>query len=222
MKKTIFLLLTIASLLTHPFSTRANDSATASGNQEQTITENLKKRLKNTLKSAQQNLITDTEIKPKAFVGQVKDIIQQTVNIATKDDQRYAALTEETTIIRSPGNTLIKPENIRIDDFIIAMGYPQPDNPTTLTAKRVIVSQKLTLDLAKTSGLGQITKLTSTSLTLKNPQTQEETTLSLTRQTVVKNKEKILSLTDLEEEQTIIYTADTHPTPTATIIMIVD
>lgn len=216
MQKLIALfILTITFLVGVP-RLQAQDTPNSTENDE--ITENLKKRLQESLETAKQNIITETiELgnRPKAFVGTVQDVIQETIEIETKDGIRYAKTDKETTILRSPANTEIDVEDIRIDDFIITMGYVE--NDTTLNGKRIIVSQSTATSLNKTSGKGTITDVTSNNITLT-----DGTVINLLSSTIVKSTQEILDLEDLSEGQEIIYTADLDDDELdATIIMVI-
>lgn len=186
----------------------AQESATDSA-----VTENLKKRLQESLGTEESSPISLA----RGYVGMVKDIIKSTVIMEDKDGKKDILLSADTVILRAPGNTVIKPENIRIDDYIIAMGYP--DENEILSGRRVIVSVDPIAPPPKTSGLGTIVKMTKSTITMNVNQT--ETTLALTSKTIVKSAGGTIALADLEIGDTLIYTAllDKENDLTATILM---
>lgn len=187
----------------------AQESATDSA-----VTENLKKRLQESLGTEESSPISLA----RGYVGIVKDIIKSTVIMEDKDGKKDILLSADTVILRAPGNTVIKPENIRIDDYIIAMGYP--DENEILSGRRVIVSVDPIAPPPKTSGLGTIVKMTKTALTLNVDGI--ETTLALTSKTIVKSAGGTIALADLEIGDTLIYTAlldEDDESLTATILM---
>lgn len=177
------------------------------------VTENLKKRLQDSLSPDEP---TPLSLK-RAYVGVVKDLIKDTLILEDKDGRKDIVLAEETVIVRSPGNTLIKAENIRIDDSIIAIGTPTDND--TLTGRRLIVSTEPIAAPAKSSGLGTLTSVTKTSLTLKSADLEQD--LSLSSKTVFKSTTGLLEISDLTEGDTLVYTAtrDAKDDLTATIIM---
>lgn len=217
MKKTLIFVLALYLLAFNPGGLSAQEDTDSS----EEITENLKQRLQDSLESARQNLITtdNNADSPIAYVGTVLDIVQESAEVQTKDGVRYAKMSEDTTIIRIPGNSVIDLDDIRIDDFIIAMGYQ--DNETSLNSKRVIVSQTLEPVLQKTSGTGIIVDISSSNITIQKPDgTQLE--LSLTKSTIVKSTVEVLDIDNLEVDQLIVYTADIDDEDLdATIIMII-
>lgn len=226
MKKLIFLSLLALIIVLRPQSLLlavAND-ATESTQSDDTITDNIKKRLQDSLESATQNVITEKEQElptdPRAFVGTVQDIIQDSISIATKDGIRYTIPDDDATILRSPGNSQIKAENIQINDFIIAMGYLQTFDK--LGAKRIIVSNTITSSLNKTTGRAIIESKTSNSLTLNNNSNDSPLLLTINSKTIIKDKNGVIELEEVTTGSTIIYTATTDKSdnPTATIIMI--
>ncbi len=172
-------------------------------------TDNLKKRLQESLSSP---LPTPTSLS-RAYIGVVKDMIKDTVIMQDKDGKKDLKLESDTTILRSPGNVIIKPENIRIDDYIIAIGYPV--GADVLTARRLILSVDPIKPPAKVSGLGIIRKLSKTSITIDDKE------LTLTSKTISKSAVGSIELTDLSEGDTLIYTATVAKSGdlTATVIM---
>lgn len=214
MKKIITIIL---ALYTLSFTT-GNLVAQENIDSDEVITENLKQRLQDSLESARQNLITPSN-PPTAYVGTVLDIVQESAEVQTKDGIRYAKMSDKTTIIRRPGNIAIDLDDIRINDFIIAMGYQ--DNDTSINSKRVIVSQTIEPQLQKTSGSGTITQLTILEVTIE-AQNGSLTTISITNSTIIKSTTDILNLENLEIGQVVVYTADIDEGELeATIIMII-
>lgn len=180
---------------------------------DKVIMENLKKYVE---KSGDEKDTTPTST-ARAFIGVVKDVIKDTVIIEDKDGKKDIKLSDNTTIIRSPGNTTIKPENIRIDDYIIAIGYPESD--TTLTGRRLIVSIDPIKPPSKTSEIGTISKIGKTTLTMKL--SDKDQVISLNTKTIYKSAAGTFELTDLSVGDTLIYTAiiDSNENQTATVIM---
>jgi hypothetical protein len=175
--------------------------------------ENLKKRLQESL-DLESNPTTTS--KAKAYVGVVKDVIKDTIIMEDKDGKKDIKLQEDTTIVRSPAGTTIKPENIRIDDYIIAIGYP--GEADIMLGKRLVVSAEEIKPPAKVSALGTIAKIGKNSLTLKLE--DKDQLVATTTKTIIKSAVGTIEFSDLEVGDTLIYTANVDEDDlTATVIM---
>lgn len=176
------------------------------------VTENLKKRLQASLDP--DNPVAASSL--RGYVGIVKDVIGDAIIMDDKDGKRDVKIKDDTTIVRSPGNATIKAENIRLGDYIIAIGYPGESE--ILSGKRLILSADEFKPPAKAAGMGTITQIGKTTLAIKIQ--DKVTTLTLTSKTLVKSPAASLELADLAVGDTIIYTA-TGPIDslTATVIM---
>lgn len=182
---------------------------------QEDVTENLKKRL-------QESLLVPTSPTPdsllalRAYVGTVKDVISTTLVIDDKDGKKDIKIADETTIVRSPGNAVIKPANINIGDSIIAIGTPETDE--ILLGKRLIVSSSPIAPPTKISSVGTIKSLTKTTLTLTINNSAQ--VLALTSKTIFKSPAGPIELADLTAGDTVIYTATLDKDDqTATIVM---
>ena len=207
MQKKLLLFLSLALFIIHnsSFITRAVHADEA--------TDNLKKRLQESLASPAPTPISLS----RGYIGIVKDVIKDTVIMQDKDGKKDLKLQDDTTILRTPGNVIIKPENIRIDDAIIAIGYPVGD--AVLTARRLILSVDPIKPPAKDSGLGTISKIGKNTFTLQV--NGKEQILDLTAKTIFKSAVGAIELTDLAIGDTLVYTAtlDANDAPTATLVM---
>jgi hypothetical protein len=177
------------------------------------VTQNLKKRLQASLETTDVPAISSA----RAYVGVVKDVIKDTIILQDKDGKKDIKLVEDTTILRTPGNAVIKADNIRIDDYIIAIGYLGQDN--ILTGRRLIVSADPIKSPPKISGIGTIEKLGKTSLTLRVD--GQDQIFTLTGKTIYKSAGGSIELADLAVGDTLIFTAlvDDNSDLTATILM---
>jgi hypothetical protein len=157
MQKKLLLFLSLALFIIHnsSFITRAVHADEA--------TDNLKKRLQESLDSVGDDPRVVPQFTPRGYIGVVKDVIKDTVIMQDKDGKKDLKLQSDTTILRTPGNVIIKPENIRIDDYVIAIGYPE--GADILTARRLILSVDPIRPPAKVSGLGTISKIGKNTLT---------------------------------------------------------
>ena len=180
------------------------------------VTENIKKRVQAALDDPTQK--PEPSDSPIGYVGIVKDIIKDTVIIEDKDGKKDIKLNDETAIIRSPGTATIKPENIRIDDYIIAIGYAMKDSENIL-GKRLIVSTDALSVSSKSTGLGTISKIDKNSITLNIDGNDQ--VLQITSKTVVKSAVGVIEYSELTPSDTLIFTAskDAKDVQTATILM---
>ncbi|MBP9670316.1 hypothetical protein KBD75_02855, partial [Candidatus Woesebacteria bacterium] len=154
--------------------------------------------------------------KAKAYVGVVKDVIKDTIIMEDKDGKKDIKLQDDTTIVRSPAGTTIKPENIRIDDYIIAIGYPGETD--ILLGKRLIVSAEEIKPPAKVSGIGIVSKIGKNSVTLKLA--DKDQLITTTAKTIIKSSAGTIEFSDLEAGDTLIYTATVDDDDlTATVVM---
>ncbi len=180
---------------------------------EAEATDNLKKRLQDSLDLENAG---SSVSKAKAYVGVVKDVIKDTIIMEDKDGKKDIKLQDDTTIVRSPAGTTIKPENIRIDDYIIAIGYPGETD--ILLGKRLIVSVEEIKPPAKVSGLGTISKIGKNSVTLKL--VDKDQLITTTTKTIIKSSAGTIEFSDLEVGDTLIYTATVDDDDlTATVVM---
>lgn len=178
------------------------------------VTASLKARLQNSLQNPD-----DPTASPSAssYVGTVTDVVGGTVIITDKDGKKDIKIADGATILRTPGNREIKAEDIRIDDAMIALGYPAGNN--VLNGKRLIVSTTPFPAFDKTSGYGVVKNMTKSAITLAvGDQTQ---IVSLTGKTLYKTPVATLDPTDLALGDTVVYTAllDDSGAQTATIVM---
>lgn len=177
------------------------------------VTENIKKRLQESLGSKE----SVTGLDARAYIGIVKDVIKDTIIMQDKDGKKDIKIEDDTVILRSPGSAVIKPENIRIDDYIIAIGYPGESD--TLSGRRLIVSIDPIKAPGKTSGIGTIEKIGKTSVTLKVE--DKDQLINTTAKTIYKSSVGTIELADLGIGDTIIFTAttDSDNELTGTILM---
>lgn len=226
MQKRIFLLPTIVLIATYylpstsyhlvhaasPTPT-ATSSALPSPADQDTINENVKKRLQDSLKTVS----PAPAVSAKSYVGKVKDVIGETLIIEDKDGKRDIKLSDDATILRSPGNASIKADSIRLGDYVIAIGYPGEGE--VLLGHRLIVSAEPIKPPAKSSGLGTIAKINKSSLTLQVG--DQEKVIDITSKTIFKSPAAIIELSDLAVGDKLIYTAKLADDngETATLIM---
>jgi hypothetical protein len=175
---------------------------TASSSNLNQVTENIKKRLQNSLSGTEET--STGAVTLRSYVGTIRDVIKETIVIEDKDGKKNVVVTDDTVILRSPGNAPIKIDDVRIDDSIIAIGDSQ--TPDELSGRRLIVSATPLAESTKLRGLGVISKLGKSTITLT---TASETVELITNaKTIIKSTASTtLDVTDLSVGDTIIFTA---------------
>lgn len=212
-----YLVLNTVSAASSTPSPKASSSPIASPSpiSEEQVTENLKKRLQETLGD-------DTkaeQINYKSFVGVIRDVIKDTLVIEDKDGKKKIVIKNDASIVRSPGNKTIPVDSIRIEDNIISIGELKENDE--LEAIRIIVSADPLSTTSKTSSLARITKISKNSLTTTSIDSGTTKVIGITTKTALKSSlGESLDLEDLNVGDSIIYTATlSKDTLTATSLM---
>lgn len=196
-------------------STNPSPSPTSSPVSDEQVTENLKKRLQETLGDA----TVAPEQNYKSFVGVIRDVIKGTLIIEDKDGKKKIVIKDDASIVRSPGNKTIPVDSIRIDDNIISIGNLKESDE--LEAVRIIVSADPLSTTSKVSSLARITKISKSAITTTSIDSGSTKIINLNTKTALKSSlGESLELTDLNVGDSIIYTATlSKDTLTATSLM---
>lgn len=119
---TIAILLLISLLKVH---VSAQDSATPEGD---------------AIREAVQEKIEEAQNKPKAYLGIITDIVENTVQIKNLEGEiKQIAVSDQTVFVKiNKVKQTLKFSDIAIGDFLVNMGYVDSNN--VLTAKRVLVT----------------------------------------------------------------------------------
>ena len=208
----LIIVLTSAFFVPHISQAQENDNVV----DESEVTENLKSRLKETINEVSTSSTPTSFI---GYIGTVKDVVKSTIIIEDKAGKKNVVTGEETNFVRTPGNSEIKLENVRIDDSIIAIGS-EMDDSGEISAKKIIVSENPFTPREKLTNLGTIKEINKYSFTLET-KTSEELELFFTGKTVYKSSSSSLELDDLNVGDTILFTAgkDKDNDWSATVIM---
>lgn len=196
-------------------SSSPSASPTPSPISEEQVTENLKKRLQETIGEP-----TETkELNYKSFVGVIRDVIKDTLIIEDKDGKKKIVIKADASIVRSPGNKTIPVDSIRIEDNIISIGTLKESDE--LEAVRVIVSADPITTTSKVSSLARITKISKNAVTTTSIDSSSTKVINLNSKTALKSSlGESLEVTDLNVGDSIIYTATlAKDTLTATSLM---
>ena len=181
------------------------------------VQENLSERIKEYVSSTEINEVAE----PKLYgcIGEVTDIIQNTIILKDKEGKKSIRINDDSTILRSPGSKEIDLESVRITDSIIAIGNLTTEDE--ITGRRIIVSVNELTPPKKISGLATITSIDKYSFTLQVDDSEEPLELFFTKSTIYKSPTEILELTDLSVGDEILYNAglDSDEDWSATIVM---
>lgn len=178
------------------------------------VTENLKRRLQESLSATPSG--SEQAETLRGYVGLVKDVIGNTLIVEHKDGKQDVKLSDDTTIVRAPGNNPIKATNINIGDSIIAIG--SPGNDSILLGRRLVVSASALSTPTKTTALGTIKKIAKSSLTLSLK--DQDQLVETTTKTIFKSPAGVIDAADLAVGDIVIYTATLDDNDqTATIVM---
>jgi hypothetical protein len=152
-----------------------------------------------------QEKVEEVLLNPKAYLGTVTDINEQTLQIKTDSGEiKQVFVTSEATIIKT-GKTSkeVKLTDIAIGDYIVAMGFKNGNN--VLQSQRILITSPLG-PITRKIILGSITKLTKNNLVLVSQ--NEENTITFTADTIIyqiKNANLVkIKTTDLETDNRII------------------
>lgn len=127
MKKILISLLLLSLTVLPVAAQEASDSA------NQSLTDKIKERLQET---AEQGLDTIKSAlteqasapRPKAYVGTVSAVNDTNLQLQFKNDLLLVNFNDDTDIIQVRGRAALKPEDLKIDDFLLAFGFVYPDN----------------------------------------------------------------------------------------------
>lgn len=204
-------LIVLFSLTIVPMVTAGNQVA------DSEVTNNLKERLKEVVTGTEINEVSEPKL--SGYIGQVTDIIQNTIILEDKEGKKSVRVDDDSTILRSPGSKEIDLESVRIEDSIIAIGVPSADDE--ITGRRIIVSTTALTPPDKISGIATISSIDKYSFSLTVAGQEDPFKLFFTSSTVYKSPSTILDQEDLSVGDEILYTAarDKDDDWSATIVM---
>jgi len=173
---------------------------------DETITENLKKRLQETVSTAKNQEPPLSSY--KSFVGVIRDVIKDTIIIEDKDGEKSIRIASGSALLRAPGNSTIKTEDIRLEDYCIAIGKLDPTDTNEMDSLRLIVSTSPLTTTAKTTGLATISKINKNTFDLTPLGGGEIKTITLDSDTTLKSPlGDALVIKDINVGDSILYTA---------------
>jgi len=113
----------------------------------------------------------DLNKKPVSYVGTVTDISGETIQIKDLSGEiKQASVEEETTYINGlKKNIEVKPTDLAIGDYIVAMGFVNGNK--VLKTKRILISSPLK-ENKYTTIWGNLEKVTKTKITLQNNESE--------------------------------------------------
>lgn len=138
----------------------------------------------------------------KGYVGTISAKVDATITITNLKNQARQATVTTDTAIKLSGNKDGTPADLKVGDFVIAMG--DVDGQGLMTTKRLIVAAKPTEDKRQILS-GTVTKISPSSLTMETLD-KKTSTFKITAVTKYTNKKKN---TDVKVDSKIVIVADT-------------
>ena len=128
-----------------------------------------------------------TAVAKKAFVGTISAKADATVTVTNLKNQSKTAVITGDTVIRLTGGKDGTFADLKVGDFVIAMG--DVDSQGTLTTKRLLVIAKPGADKRRAL-TGRVTDTSSSTLTIETLK-KEIITIKVTSATTITNKNKL-------------------------------
>lgn len=128
-----------------------------------------------------------TAVAKRAFVGTISAKADATVTVTNLKNQSKTAVITGDTVIRLTGGKDGTFADLKVGDFVIAMG--DVDSQGTLTTKRLLVLAKPGADKRRAL-TGRVTDTSSSSLTIETLK-KEIITIKVTSDTTITNKNKL-------------------------------
>jgi len=137
--KKIFLIISIFISLVFLASSVLAEQESSPGSD---LTDKIKERLQETAEEGIQTAKDEIEEKTnrpkkKAFIGNVDSTSDTTINLVYKEQKYTINYTDSTVFEKSPGKKKLEADDIKSEDFLIAMGFVTTDDQS-LDAKRVL------------------------------------------------------------------------------------
>lgn len=140
-------------------------------------------------------------VSKKGYVGTISAKVDATITITNLKNQARQATVTTDTAIKLAGGKDGTPADLKVGDFVIAMG--DVDGQGLMTTKRLIVAAKPAEDKRQIL-LGTVTKISPNSLTLETLD-KKTSTLKITAVTKYTNKKKN---TDVKADSKVVIVAD--------------
>ena len=128
-----------------------------------------------------------TAVAKRAFVGTISAKADATITVTNLTNQSKTAVITGDTVIRLTGGKDGTFADLKVGDFVIAMG--DVDSQGTLTTKRLLVISKPGADKRRAL-TGRVTDTSSSSLTIETLK-KEIITIKVTSNTTITNKNKL-------------------------------
>jgi hypothetical protein len=142
-----------------------------------------------------------------AYVGEVTDKTETSMTISTKQGLKQVIVGSSVKVInQKTGSTRkdVKPEDIAIGDYVLAMGSIESTNGRTLTAKRIVIVTKPEVK-RKEALMGVVTEVSKNNLKIESVN-RGEWSVNIDSSTKVSQigSEKAGKITDLELQDKIL------------------
>lgn len=162
MKKVVIIIATLLLISLLKVRVAAQDSATPEGD---------------TIREAVQEKIEEAQNKPKAYMGIITDIVENTVQIKNLEGEiKQIAISDETVFVKiNKVKQTLKFSDIAIGDFLVNMGYI--DSNSVLDAKRVLVTSEPAKP-ERASVFGIVTSIGKNEITVKKINSEDQLSIS--------------------------------------------
>ena len=191
MKKFFVIILTLFTILLVRVKVLAQEEATPEGDP---------------IREAVQEKIEEAQNKPVAYLGTVTDIVENTVQIKSIEGEiKQVSVNDDTKFVKvNSSTTTVNYSDIAIGDFLVNMGYRNPDD--VLVVGRTLVTSRPEKP-KRESVFGKVTEKLNTEITIEIKNNSEFLTISPERNIVVTKKDENETIrsrfADIEEESII-------------------
>lgn len=192
MKKVVIIIAILLLISLLKVRVSAQDSATPEGD---------------AIREAVQEKIEEAQNKPKAYLGIITDIVENTVQIKNLEGEiKQIAVSDQTVFVKiNNAKQTLKFSDIAIGDFLVNMGYI--DSNSVLDAKRVLVTSE-PVKPERVSVFGIVASIGKNEITLTKVGSEDQLSISPEKGAVVTSEsEKGIvksRFSDLSEGSTIL------------------
>lgn len=200
--KFVFYLTIFALLTATAHSVAIAQEVIPSSSDEAQVQQNLKDRIQKVVEEKRdqvKGIISDGQTK-RGFVGIVRRVSEEALNLETPNGTVILSLTEDVTLLE--GTRSIEISDVEIENEMIVMGYQDGDE---FEPRRLVLSKTPLKPAPRTVAVGNVQEITRTSVTLLERGKTDPTVYSLNTQTEytdMSNEE--IALADIEEGQDIL------------------
>ena len=170
LKLTLITVLSIMIFLLRPSGTVVAADSASSSTDLDVITENVKKRIQEVARDH----ITTPPSTSTVYFGNLQNFTDNTLSILTGEGVKLASISADTLYYKLPSYKTISQNDIPIDSYVIAVGFPQPEK--VLDTTKVFTQDASPVDPTDKTAYGTVLTYDPKKflLTLQNPKSGEE------------------------------------------------